>query len=282
MALTGLGDRWEMAIQRTHNRKMETFVSPSRDEGMRVEQLVKDLREAARDGEPLDEVREDAEALRLSLEDTPTHLVLQDASERGWGTMVFRKGAPTGLVIEVPHPLSDFRTPELGLRMFEESNADVYLLSGTNRFNREQKSLEQPGKRISDGAHSSQTFFHSAHCGVVSPTDTVLQVHGFDAEPGDPTVVVSDGLNDKKDPAALTHLAEELQQHHVTCQVADFQGPLGKRLGATSNLQGQQRDCQFLHMEVGQEARQSLEPQLVGAVAAWAREEFSSSPSNLR
>lgn len=278
--LTGLGDQWEASIRRTHNRNMQTFVPPTREQGMRVEQLVRDLRDAAVSGEPLDEVREDAEALRLEVVELDHHLLLQDPTDRGWGKMLFRCGAPTGLVVEVPHPLSDYRTPELGLRMFEESGADVYLLSGTNRFNRAEPSLEQPGKRLSDGAHSGATFFHSAHCGVVGSHDRVLQVHGFNSEPGDPSVVISDGLDDGRDPAELTALTGELAEHHVSCQVADFHSPLGHRLGARTNLQGQQRDCRFLHMEVGEEARLNLQPELVQAVSAWAREEFSSPSGN--
>lgn len=274
MQLTGLGDRWEAEIRRTHNREMGTFVPPTREQGMRVEQLVRDLRDAAVSGEPLDEVQEDAAELGLEVVELESHLLLQDPTERGWGKMLFRCGAPTGLVIEVPHPLSDYRTPELGLRMFEQSGADVYLLSGTNRFNRAEPSLEQPKKRLSDGAHSSATFFHSAHCGLVGSGDCVLQVHGFDSQGGDPTVVVSDGLDDGADPAELRHLAGQLDQHHVPHLIADFESSLGKRLGARTNLQGQQRDCVFLHMEVGDEARQALEPSLIGAVADWAREEF--------
>lgn len=280
--LTGLGDRWEADIRRTHNRGMESYVAPTRGEGMRVQQLVQELRQAAATGEPLDEVREDAAALQLEVSELEGHLLLEDPTGRGWGKMLFRRGAPTGLVVEVPHPLSDYRTPELGLRMFEESGADVYLLHGANRYNSARASLEQPTQRATDAAHSGATFFHEAHCGLARSSDCVLQLHGYDSEPGDPTVVLSDGLHDGRDPQLLTELTEELGEQGLSYLVSDFESPLGRRLGGRTNLQGQQRDCLFLHVEVGEEARRDLEPRLVQAVAGWAWEEFSSRPDNLR
>lgn len=280
MQLSGLGDRWEASIRATHNRGMETFVPPTRDQGMQLEQLVRELRDVAEGHGDLEAAREDAEALDLQLVELDRHLLLQDQSPRGWGTALFRRGEPTGLVVEVPHPGSDHRTPELGLRMFEESGADVYLLAGANRYNRVQPSLEQPTRRLSDAAHSAATFLHSAHRGVVGSQDTVLQVHGFGSQEGDPTVVISDGQDDGRDPPALTALAARLEQAGVTNFIADFESPLGKRLGGKTNLQAQERDASFLHMEVSETARRSLDPRLVRAVAEWAGEEFSSCPAN--
>lgn len=280
MQLSGLGDRWEASIRATHNRGMETFVPPTRDEGMQLEQLVRELRDVAEGHGDLEAAREDAETLDLQLVELDRHLLLQDQSPRGWGTALFRRGETTGLVVEVPHPGSDYRTPELGLRIFEESEADVYLLAGSNRYNRSEPSLEQPNRRLSDAAHSAATFFHSAHRGVVESQDTVLQIHGFGSQEGDPTVVISDGQDDGHDPPALTALAARLVQAEVTNLIADFESPLGKRLGGRTNLQAQERDATFLHMEVSEAARRELDPRLVRAVAEWAGEEFSSCPAN--
>ncbi len=282
MQLSGLGDRWEVSIRATHNRGMESFVPPTRGEGAQVEQLVRELRDVAEGHGDLEAAREDAEALDLELIELERHLLLQDQSSRGWGTAVFRRGESTGLLVEVPHPGSDYRTPELGLRMFEESLADVYLLSGTNRYNRAEPSLEQPTRRLSDAAHSGATFFHAAHCGLVEPGDRVLQIHGYGSEPGDPTVVLSDGLDDGRDPPVLTRLASELEKSGIPSLIADFESPLGKRLGGKTNLQAQGREASFLHMEVSETARRSLDPRLVRAVAEWAGEEFSSCPANQR
>lgn len=261
---------------------MESYVAPSRGEGMRVQQLVQELRQVASSGEPLDEVREDAALLALEIRELEGHLLLEDPTARGWGKVLFRRGEPTGLVVEVPHPLSDYRTPELGLRMFEQSGADVYLLNGANRYNSERPSLEQPSRRVTDAAHSGATFFHQAHCGLVGSGDTVLQVHGFDSEPGDPVAVLSDGQDDGRDPAPLTGLAEELGEQGLSYLVSDFASPLARRLGGRTNLQGQQRQGLFLHMEVGEEARRDLEPRLIQAVANWASEVFSARAYKLR
>lgn len=280
MQLSGLGDRWEASIRATHNRGMGTFLPPTRNEGMRLEQLVRELRDVAEGRGDLEAAREDAEALDLELIELERHLLLQDQSSRGWGTALFRRGEPNRLVVEVPHPGSDYRTPELGLRMFEESQADVYLLSGTNRYNRAEPSLEQPTRRLSDAAHSAATFFHAAHCGLVEPRDKVLQVHGFGSQEGDPTVVLSDGQDDGYDPPALTALAARLEQAEVSNLIADFESPLGKRLGGKTNLQAQEQDATFLHLEVSETARRKLDPQLVRAVAEWAGEEYSSRSAN--
>jgi hypothetical protein len=280
MQLSGLGDRWEASIRATHNRGMETFVPPTRGQGMQLEQLVRELRDVAEGHGDLEAAREDAAALDLQLVELDRHLLLQDQSPRGWGTALFRRGESRGLVVEVPHPGSDYRTPELGLRFFEESGADVYLLSGANRYNRADPSLEQPNRRLSDAAHSAATFFHAAHCGLVEPRDRVLQVHGFGSQEGDPTVVISDGQDDGHDPPALIALAARLEQAEVPNLIADFESPLGKRLGGKTNLQAQNRNATFLHMEVSEAARRELDPKLVRAVAEWAGEESSSCSAN--
>ncbi|MEW6280274.1 MAG: hypothetical protein AB1758_16720 [Candidatus Eremiobacterota bacterium] len=292
MELRGLGDRWEAETRRRFNRQAESFLPPTDRQSRAVVELTASLREVAdrADLGGLAEAERQARELGLRVDtlsaDTGRYLVLRECQPRGWGTAVFRCGSDSGLVVQVPHPLSDYRTPELGLRMFERSGAEVYLLAGANRYNRSEPSPDQPHRRLSDAAHSSRTFFHAAHQGVVEPGDTVLQLHGFDDRPGDPAVVLSDGLDDGRDPPAVADLLGSLTEHGIPGRISDFRSPLDRRLGARGNLQlqdmerrGLLEDSTFVHVEVNEPLRKQADDTLVSAVADWAHSLLGSSMS---
>ncbi|MBM3466197.1 MAG: hypothetical protein FJX76_29270 [Armatimonadetes bacterium] len=65
----------------------------------------------------------------------PSVLVLKEGM-RGWPTVFFHVHADSGLVVEAPHPVFDWGTPELAWRAFDSFHADVLIVAGTHRANR--------------------------------------------------------------------------------------------------------------------------------------------------
>src|SRR5215213_6083791 len=122
------------------------------------------------------------------------HLVREDADpaagRRGWGLYVIDCDAPAAPVIEVPHPVSDTGTEQLGLQLFARADAGALLIAGSKRG---------PDGAPSDVAHAAASVFSTIHLGLLTEDRQVVQLHGFAAaEHVDLTqqAVVSSGSTD--------------------------------------------------------------------------------------
>lgn len=113
----------------------------------------------------------------------------------GWGTYVFRlaDGSPGSngqlpLIVEVPHPVADWRTDPEGVEIFRKSKARALLVAGTHRCADTGYSActgetmscgEQEPYRISDVAHTTQSIFQATHraLALCDGSTVVLQLH---------------------------------------------------------------------------------------------------------
>ncbi len=59
--------------------------------------------------------------------------VMGSAKDAFHGVFLFRKGPAASYVIEVPHPLTEIRTLDIGIDMFQRLNARALLVSGVSR-----------------------------------------------------------------------------------------------------------------------------------------------------
>lgn len=108
------------------------------------------------------------------------------------------------LVIQAAHAVEDKRTGVFGSEIFRASGARALLLSGADRCSSSitsgcSGSTDCGAHRVSDMAHSDETFFQAFHeLASAEHTDTlVLQIHGFLAdESTEPEFSVSDGTQD--------------------------------------------------------------------------------------
>jgi hypothetical protein len=119
---------------------------------------------------------------------------------RGFFFLRPRAGVQRRLVLEAAHAVEDNRTGVLASEIFRASGARALLLSGADRCASDEESgctgtTDCGNHRVSDAAHSVDTFFHIFHeLASVEHGDTLtLQIHGFKADGTDPEFSVSDG-----------------------------------------------------------------------------------------
>ena len=263
--LIGLGDRWEAQVRDTFGREKQNYVAPTTDEFQQARGLVYEVSQAVlkSDADRLASLQQDAERLGLRLTQLETgqerlYLLEENPPKRGWGKVLLRS-QPTqpGLVLEVPHPVFDGGTPELGVELFQDTGAEALLVAGAHRLNRGEPSPEQPHRKLADPAHTNNTFFMAAHQALVQPQDTVLQVHGFKSrKPEDPQIVLSDGSDDGVDPPKLVKLHKALQSQGYNAFLVDFQEDW---LTARTNVQGhdmrERASGEFIHVEFNEQIR---------------------------
>jgi hypothetical protein len=185
---------------------------------------------------------------------------------RGWGSYFFNLDSHAlPLVVQAPHPVDDIGTPQLAADLFVDSNAAVFMLSGSDRD-------------YADAAHDRGMFFNEAHI-IVSrerPGATVCQIHGFDRDahpefPRSAQAIISNADGMVSDAAARVDTALRSKNikgfvfnrlpgnHPVNRALNDgLSGDTFRSLGATRNLQWnttRPRNGQFIHVELAWEVR---------------------------
>src|SRR6266699_3940703 len=167
---------------------------------------------------------------------------------RGWGSYLF--AAETGpsttpVIIEAPHPVTDFNSQQIAYTIFTGAYPDVsaLLVSGVER------TFDPNGQ--TDMAHRTQSIFETAHEAFTKFGSVVIQIHGFDAafHPTEPLVVLSDG--DGGINGALQAIASNLEAANLS--VGIFDGFTHERLGAQKNIQGRYArafGAGFVHSEI--------------------------------
>jgi phage replication-related protein YjqB (UPF0714/DUF867 family) len=187
----------------------------------------------------------------------PVLRVLRPESDRAatepWGLYVLDCRRPDAAAIEVPHPLSDVHTEDVGVAAFREASAAALLVAGIRRDEM-------------DPAHTSSSVFETVHRALVQKDRLIVQVHGFD-EPahedvGD--VVVSAGT---RPTATVMAIRERLEA--TGFRVCMYRtGDDCTDLGGTTNVQGRTARplADFVHLELSCRTRTQNEDALVGAV----------------
>lgn len=177
------------------------------------------------------------------------YVLMENLSQnRGWGTYIFpaeKNPSSTRVIIEAPHPVTDFNSQEIAFFIFTSTYPRVaaLLVSGVER------TFGPNGQ--TDMAHRSQSIFETAHEALTSFGTVVIQIHGFSAfvHPQEPLVVLSNGdggLN-----GALQSIASNLSD--VNISVGIFDGFTNEKLGAQDNVQGRYArafGAGFVHAEI--------------------------------
>jgi hypothetical protein len=167
---------------------------------------------------------------------------------RGWGSYLFtaEKSPPTTrVIIEAPHPVTDFNSQQIAYTIFTSAYPHVtaLLVSGVER------TFGPNGQ--TDMAHRTQSIFETAHETFTKFGSVAIQIHGFDAShhPTEPLVVLSDG--DGGINGALQAIASNLEAAKLS--VGIFDGFTHEKLGAQKNVQGRYArtfGAGFVHSEI--------------------------------
>ena len=163
----------------------------------------------------------------------------------GWGTYILNPTGYQEVIIEVPHPIWDTNTWQVGFRAYQYLNSKFFLMAGTHRY------ANGSNPAPADVAHNTQNVFHTVHQNVSPFSTHALQVHGFSINnhPGYPDVVLSNGSANPT--PILDSLANEIISQGYSVGIYD--GVNWSQLGATTNTQGQWSRGQgysFIHMEM--------------------------------
>ena len=167
---------------------------------------------------------------------------------RGWGSYLFaaeKSSSTTQVIIEAPHPVTDFNSQQIAYTIFTRAYPHVtaLLVSGVER------TFGTNGQ--TDMAHRTQSVFETAHEAFTKFGSVVIQIHGFDAShhPTEPLVVLSDG--DGGINGALQAIASNLEAAKLS--VGIFDGFTHEKLGAQKNVQGRYArtfGAGFVHSEI--------------------------------
>jgi len=198
-------------------------------------------------------------------------MVLKEGTpiSRGWGTYIYNPGYTNNSAVQIPHPLFDMNTPEMGVKLFKELNPRWYMLAGTHRY------ANSGGE--ADMSHNENSVFQIAH--KVSDVEWTPQLHGFnDQNPvyeNYPEIIISNGTLDPHE------VQFDLQDSFIA---KNFSAGVFKEeteddlrlLAATRNVQGQwsrEQPNQFIHLEFSNPIR--TQSSLTNLAVAAMEEAFS-------
>lgn len=192
------------------------------------------------------------------------HLIREEAGagRRGWGLYVIDCDAAAAPVVEVPHPISDKGTEQLGLDLFARADAGAFLLAGSKRG---------PDGAPSDVAHSPASVFSTVHNGLLAAARQMVQIHGFAAASHKDLpqqAVVSSGSTDSKPVDLAQGVADALSAAGVSVCLFSASNKCSD-LGATRNVQGKSaRDGRawFVHVELNEDTRAKRGDVVVDAI----------------
>lgn len=167
---------------------------------------------------------------------------------RGWGLYAVVPGSPSAVVVQVPHPVADRHTEEVGVDMFRSADASALLVAGANR------DADRDG--AADVAHNEDSIFEAVSAALVVRGSRVVQPHGF-SETGHPTygdAVVSAGV------APASSLVRAVADALVAAgfRTCLYDGRTCRSLAATRNVQGRSTRAaggEFVHLEIADAVR---------------------------
>ncbi|MFI2370605.1 hypothetical protein [Streptomyces sp. NPDC018833] len=187
-----------------------------------------------------------------------------------WGRLYVTADARLRWNSQVPHPVSDRDTEELGVRLLEDNPGGALVLAGAHR---------RAGRDdAADVAHREDSAFHAIVLELQKRGVPGVQLHGFgdsDKRPYD--AVVSTGAVESA-PGEVAALADRMEADGMrVCRAWSARCPLE---GAT-NVQGkaaQRQHATFVHVELARDARddgpesEKATDALSGLLTTWAND----------
>ncbi|MGW0767335.1 hypothetical protein [Streptomyces sp. NPDC002676] len=168
-------------------------------------------------------------------------------SPRGWGRVYMDLEHRPRWSVQVPHPIFDEGTEQLGVRVLRDSPGGVLVIAGAHR--------KAGVGNAADVAHRQDTVFHAICAELIRRRMPGIQLHGFafSAAP-EYDMVASTGVG-SAGRADGRRLADDLRDHGFrVCRAWVRSCPLeGKE-----NMQGRAADAAdvpFLHVEFANEVR---------------------------
>lgn len=178
-------------------------------------------------------------------------LVLLRPVKAGFGqpVLAIRRGHARGLIIEVPHTVTDYGTLDQGVAVFTALKARALIVAGAHRCASSTASAcdgatavcgSSGAFRTSDMAHATDTIFQLAHRVLAAQfrSDIVLSLHGMEGR----GAVVSDGTmiatSSTAPVARFARMLEELlpKERVRQCNAPHADAP--DDLCGTTNVQG--------------------------------------------
>ncbi|MGW3494480.1 hypothetical protein [Streptomyces sp. NPDC001020] len=160
---------------------------------------------------------------------------------RGWGRVYVDLDSRPRWSVQVPHPVADQGTEQLGVRVLRGSPGGVLVIAGAHR---------NAGKGNSaDVAHRRNTVFHAVCAELARRNMPGIQVHGFASSSAPGFDVIASTSSGSRGKSEARHLADSLRDRdfHV-CRAWARSCPLE----GLTNLQGraaQDEHVPFLHVE---------------------------------
>jgi hypothetical protein len=167
-------------------------------------------------------------------------------SYRSWGQYLVDLSAPTGLVVEVPHPANDLHTDQLGLALYRTLPGVLLAVSGSNRW---------AAAGAGDVAHRTDSLFHAVATDYAARGLPQVQLHGFhDTTMPDADVVISPGAGALSDP--VQRAADRLAAGGLSvCR--SWLDACGRLEGKTNEqgIDAAARHTVFVHVELSRSIR---------------------------
>ncbi|MES4904417.1 MULTISPECIES: hypothetical protein [unclassified Streptomyces] len=167
---------------------------------------------------------------------------------RGWGRVYVDLSAPVRWSVQIPHPVADARTEQLGVGVLRGSPGGVLVLAGAHR--------DAGVGDAADVAHRRRTVF-SAVCAELAERGLPgIQIHGFaDDSAPDYDVIASTGRATRESRADARVLANALRSRDFeVCRAWVRSCPLEGRTNEQGRAAAAQ-DSTFLHIEFANAVR---------------------------
>lgn len=193
-----------------------------------------------------------------------------DGDAAHWGRLYLNADSTLRWNVQVPHPVSDRATEELGVRLLEDTPSGALVLAGAHR---------RAGRSgTADVAHREDSAFHTVVEELQKRGVPGLQLHGFSRNRERPYEAIVSGGAAGSAPGEATALADRLEADGLrVCRGWSARCPLE----GTANVQGrtaERRHALFLHVELAAVARgdgpdaDDAAEALADTLATWDRE----------
>ncbi|MFG2678413.1 hypothetical protein [Streptomyces sp. NPDC048392] len=187
-----------------------------------------------------------------------------------WGRLYLNADSRVRWSAQVPHPVADRDTEELGVRLLEDTPGGALVLAGAHR---------RAGRGdAADVAHREDSAFHGMVMELQERGVPGIQLHGFAESTTDRhDAVLSTGATESA-PGEVSALADRMEAEGLrVCRGWSARCPLE----GTTNVQGQAAQRQhatFVHLELAPDARgdgrdaDEAADALTGLLSTWAND----------
>jgi hypothetical protein len=188
-----------------------------------------------------------------------------------WGRLYVNADSTVRWSVQVPHPVSDRDTEQLGVDLLEDVPGGALVVAGTHR---------RAGRDgAADVAHREDSAFHAVVLELQKRGLPGVQLHGFDDDSDRPyDAVLSTGAVQSA-PGEVGALADRMESDGLrVCRGWSARCPLE----GTTNVQGraaQRQHTTFVHAELAPQARgdgrdaDEAAAALAGLLTTWAEQE---------